>query len=71
MFRVFLSTFLKCGENLISIIVDKNDGLYYRSEDNGKSWSEEKISNPFINRIAFYGKDNVWIRTVPGKMLIR
>jgi hypothetical protein len=58
-------------DNIISIIVDENDGLYYRSEDNGKSWSEEKISNPFINRVAFYGKDNVWIRTVPGKMLIR
>jgi hypothetical protein len=58
-------------DNIISIIVDKNNGLYYRSEDNGKSWSEEKISNPFINRVAFYGKDNVWIRTVPGKMLIR
>lgn len=58
-------------DNIISVVVDKNGGSYYRSEDGGKTWKEEKLPNTFVRDIAFYGKDNIWIRSVPGKMLIR
>lgn len=58
-------------DNVISVVVDKNGGSYFRSGDGGKSWKEEKLPNTFVRDVAFYGKDNVWIRTVPGKMLIR
>lgn len=58
-------------DNTISVVVDKNGGSYYRSEDGGKTWKEEKLPNTFVRDIAFYGKDNIWIRSVPGKMLIR
>lgn len=58
-------------DNVISIIVDKDGGSYYRSEDNGRNWKEENLPNNFIRDVAFYGKDYIWIRTVPGKMLVR
>lgn len=58
-------------DNTISIITDKDNSLYYRSEDYGKTWKTEKLNQKYISNIAFFGKDNIWIRTVPGKMLIR
>ncbi|MCJ8155458.1 glycoside hydrolase [Chryseobacterium sp. SSA4.19] len=58
-------------DNVMSIIVDKDNGSYYRSEDNGKTWKIEKLNQRYISDIAFFGKDDVWIRTIPGKMLIR
>ncbi len=58
-------------DNVFSIIVDKDNGSYYRSEDGGKTWKTEKLNQRYISDIAFFGKDNIWIRTMPGKMLIR
>lgn len=58
-------------DNTISIIVDNNGGACYRSEDYGKTWQKENLPNSFIRNVAFFGKDNIWIRSIPGKMLIR
>ena len=58
-------------DDVFSIIVDKQKGTCYRSGDNGKSWKEEKLGHGPIGDVAFFGKNNVWIRTIPGKMLIR
>ena len=58
-------------DNVLSFIDYKQKGKYYRSEDNGKSWKEEKLGRGPIGDVAFFEKNNVWIRTSPGKMLIR
>ncbi|WP_210419468.1 hypothetical protein [Pedobacter sp. KBS0701] len=58
-------------DNCFFIIVDNQTGEYYRSENNGKSWQVEKLDQGKIRDIAFFGKNNVWIRTIPGRMLIR
>ncbi|MDY3548860.1 hypothetical protein PG291_09630 [Riemerella anatipestifer] len=58
-------------DNIISIIVDENGGSYYRSEDYGRTWKQKNFTKTFIRDIAFFGKDNIWIRTVPGQMLVR
>lgn len=58
-------------DNVISIIIDENNGEYYRSEDYGKTWSNEHLQTPIIRNISFFKKDNIWMRTIPGKMMIR
>lgn len=58
-------------DNTISIIVDNNGGACYRSEDYGKTWKKENLPNSFIRNVAFFGKNNICIRSIPGKMLIR
>lgn len=58
-------------DNVISIITDDNNGEYYRSEDYGKTWKNEPLKTPIIRNVSFFKKDNIWLRTIPGKMLIR
>ncbi|EKB62062.1 YCF48-related protein [Bergeyella zoohelcum] len=59
-------------DNTISIIVDNNGGVCYRSEDYGKTWKKENLPNRFITSyVAFFGKNNIWIYSILEKMLVR
>jgi len=56
-------------DNTIAILAD--DKCYYRSDDQGATWSKEQIGASYISMVAFYGKEHVWMRTFPGQMILR
>jgi len=56
-------------DNTIAILAD--DKCYYRSDDQGETWSKERIGASYIRMVAFYGKEHVWMRTFPGQMILR
>ncbi|PAM93149.1 hypothetical protein B4N84_19390 [Flavobacterium sp. IR1] len=56
-------------DNTIAILAD--DKCYYRSDDQGATWSKEEIGASYISMVAFYGKEHVWMRTFPGQMILR
>ncbi|OXA94908.1 VPS10 domain-containing protein [Flavobacterium hercynium] len=56
-------------DNTIAILAD--DKCYYRSDDQGETWSKERIGASYIRMVAFYGQEHVWMRTFPGQMILR
>lgn len=74
---------LNVFDNIITVIVreseDKKESTYafpvgnkyriYRSEDLGKSWTEEAIPvNYLVEPFAFYGKERIWMNAGGGRL---
>lgn len=64
-------------ESSISVFAEEQDNLsqkirFFRSEDLGKSWNEEKLPISYkASPIAFFGKDKVWAWSLEDQLQVR